>query len=107
VRAPDVAFVSESRLTGTLIPGYPELAPDLVVEVVSPNDMADELQIKVEQWLRAGSPLVWVLFPASRSAIIYESTGGAMLLRADDSLRGDPVLPGFTCRVDDLFWEGK
>src|SRR5688572_30766454 len=84
VRAPDVAFVSESRVSRALIPGYPELAPDLVVEVVSPNDTADELRIKVEQWLRAGSLLVWVLHPETGSAIIYESNARAALLRTAD-----------------------
>lgn len=107
VRAPDVAYVGESRLSRALIPGYPELAPDLVVEVVSPNDLADELQIKIEQWLLAGVLLVWVLYPQMRSAIIYETNGRGALLHADDTLHGEPVLPGFSCPVGDLFCEGR
>lgn len=103
VRAPDVAYVGESRLSQALIPGYPELAPDLVVEVISPNDVADELQIKVEQWLRAGSLLVWVLYPETRTAMVYRSGGAVELLHADDTLHGEPVLPGFSCPVGDLF----
>ena len=103
VRAPDVAFVSEERLDRACVPGYPEMAPDLVVEAVSQDDLADELQAKVDQWLRAGSLQVWVLYPATRSAMTYRADGVVALLHADDSLHGDPVLPGFACRVGDLF----
>jgi Uma2 family endonuclease len=105
VRAPDIAYVSEARMAQARIPGYPELAPDLVVEVVSPDDLADELQFKVDQWLRAGSAVVWVLYPATRSAIVYESYGRVTLLHSDQSLYGGSILPGFSCRVGDLFWK--
>ena len=59
VRAPDAAFLTQERLSeGRLPKGYFEGAPDLVVEVVSPNDTASEVQAKVEDWLRAGARLV-------------------------------------------------
>lgn len=105
VRAPDISYVNEERLPQARVRGYPELAPDFVVEVVSPNDLADELQIKMDQWLSAGSRLVWVLYPATRSAIIYGSQGSVRLLRSDHTLCGEPILPGFSCRVRDLFWK--
>src|SRR3954447_8935331 len=69
VRAPDVAYVSHARLHLARVPGYPEMAPELVVEVVSPNDAASEIQAKVEEWLGAGAQLVWVLYPANRSGM--------------------------------------
>jgi len=103
VRAPDVAYVGPERLARARVPGFPELAPDLVVEVVSPNDTASEIQRKVDEWLRAGTRLVWVLYPTTRSAMAYETDGQARLLHVDDTLTGEPVLPGFTCRVGDLF----
>jgi Uma2 family endonuclease len=103
VRAPDVAYVSETRLAQARIPGFPEMAPDLVVEVVSPNDRATEIQSKVEHWLEAGVLVVWVLYPATKSALEYQIGGGVTLLHADDTLHGEPVLPGFSCRVSDLF----
>jgi Uma2 family endonuclease len=106
VRAPDVAFVNELRLSWALVPVYPEMAPDLVVEVVSQDDLADELQIKVNQWLRAGVQIVWVLYPATCSAMAYHADGTVALLHADDVLHGEPVLPGFSCRVGDLFERG-
>jgi Uma2 family endonuclease len=103
VRAPDVAHVAEERRVQARVPGYPALAPDLVVEVVSPNDTASEIQRKVDEWLQAGSRLVWVLYPTTRSAMTYQPGGAARLLHADDTLTGEPVLPGFGCRLGDLF----
>jgi Uma2 family endonuclease len=103
VRAPDLAYVGEARLPQARVRGYPELAPDLVVEVVSPNDTASEIQAKVDQWLEAGVQLVWVLYPSTRSAMVYQQDGRVMLLHADDTLGGEPILPGFACRVGDLF----
>jgi Uma2 family endonuclease len=80
VRAPDVAYVAADRLAQARVRGYPELAPDLVVEVVSPNDTASEIQTKVDEWLRAGAQLVWVLYPSTRTAMAYQSDGAAQLL---------------------------
>ena len=103
VRAPDLAYVSAERLPQARVPGFPDMAPDLVVEVVSPNDTAAEVQANVEEWLRAGSRLVWVLYPVMRTAVAYQADGAARLLHADDTLTGEPVLPGFACRVGELF----
>jgi Uma2 family endonuclease len=103
VRAADVAYVAQARLAEARVPGYPELGPDLVVEVVSPSDTASDIQDKVDDWLRAGVQLVWVLYPASQSAMVYRADGAACLLHADDDLDGEPVLPGFACRLADLF----
>jgi Uma2 family endonuclease len=103
VRAPDVAFVAGDRLPLARVPSFPQLAPDLVVEVVSPTDAASAIHEKVNQWLRAGTRLVWVLYPESQTAMVYQPDGSARLLRADATLDGEPVLPGFTCRLDDLF----
>lgn len=71
VRAPDLAYIAAERVLQARVPGYVNLAPDLVVEVVSPNDTASDVQAKVEEWLRAGSRLVWVLYPTTRTAMIY------------------------------------
>jgi len=103
VRAPDVAYVSEARLPLARVPGYPEMAPDLVVEVVSPNDRAGEIQSKVDEWLQAGTQAVWVLYSATHSAMIYQSDGALQLLHADDMLTGEPALPGFSIRLSELF----
>lgn len=103
VRAPDVAYVGPDRLHLARVGGFPELAPDFVVEVVSPGDRAGEIQQKAEEWLRAGVRLVWVLYPATRSAMAYHDDGTVRLLHADDTITAEPVLPGFACRLGDLF----
>jgi Uma2 family endonuclease len=103
VRAPDLSYVAADRLSQARVRGFPEMAPDLVVEVVSPGDTASEVQQKVDEWLQAGAKLVWVLYPSTHTATVYQTDGTAHLLHADDSLRGDPVLPGFTCLLGDLF----
>ena len=103
VRAPDVAYVGPERLPLARVPGYPDLAPDLVIEVVSPNDTAAEVQDKVDQWLSAGVILVWVLYPRTRTAMTFRRDGTVALLHGDDVLSGDPVLPGFTCRLGEMF----
>ena len=104
VRAPDVAFVAQSRLSVDEIPdSFIELVPDLVVEVVSPGDTRREVQEKIEEWLSAGVRLVWVLYPATRSAIIYRSLNDVTHLGEDDILDGEDVVPGFACPLADLF----
>ena len=104
VRAPDAAFVAAERLpTGDLPVGYLRLAPDLVVEVVSPSDTASELQSKVCTWLDAGCRLVWVVYPATRSVTVYRSREDVRVLGADDVLDGGPVFDGFSAEVRELF----
>ena len=104
VRAPDAAFVAADRLPpGDLPPGYLRLAPDLVVEVVSPPDTASELQSKVCTWLDAGCRLVWVVYPATQSVTVYRSREDVRVLGADDVLDGGPVFDGFSAEVRELF----
>ena len=104
VRAPDVAFISRSRLQLNEIPeSFIELAPDLVVEVVSPGDSRREVREKVEDWLQAGVRLVWVLYPATRTAIVYRSLSDVSNLTESDTLNGEDVVPGFSCRLADVF----
>jgi Uma2 family endonuclease len=104
VRAPDFAFIAAGRVPeGESPAGYLDFAPDLLVEVVSPSDSASEVQEKVEQWLAAGARMVLVLYPARRSMALYRSPTDVRLLGPEDVFDGADVLPGFTCRVADLF----
>ena len=104
VRAPDASFVAKDRLPAADLPvGYLDLAPDLAVEVVSPGDTNREVEEKVLDWLRSGVKLVWVIYPANRSATVYRSMDDVQELSEDDSLDGEQVVPGFTCSVGDLF----
>lgn len=104
VRAPDVAFIAQSRLTVEEIPdSFIELVPDLVVEVVSPGDTRREVREKVEDWLRAGVRLVWAIYPATRTATVYRSLDDITHLTEDDFLDGEDVVPGFLSRLEELF----
>jgi Uma2 family endonuclease len=104
VRAPDVAFIAADRLRGKSPPrGYMDLIPDMVVEVVSPHDTATEVEEKVLDWLNAGVRLVWVVHSRTRSVTVYRSRDEIRILGENEDLDGGDVLPGFTCRVRDLF----
>ena len=104
VRAPDVAFVAAGRLSdGELPPGFLELPPDLAVEVVSPSDSSAAVRDKVRDWLEAGTPLVWVVYPDSRSVTVHRQGGQPQQLSETDSLSGAPALPDFAVPVRDLF----
>jgi len=96
VRAPDQAFVSAARLAEHPLPetGFWEMVPDLVVEIVSPNDRAEEVAPKVTEYLECGVPLVWVLYPRQKQVHVHRS-GGVRILFADGTLDGEEVVPGF------------
>ena len=99
-RKPDVAFVAG------VMPTEPEailaLVPTLAVEVISPNNTAEEIEAKVCEYLAAGTQLVWLTFPESRMVIAFGQEGGAVF-RPGDTITAEPALPGFACPVVDLF----
>jgi Uma2 family endonuclease len=103
VRAADAAFLSRARAPNSPPPGYLTVAPDLVVEVVSPNDHAGEVQAKVSDWLTAGSHVVWVIDPGRKCALVYREDGSVDLLADDDALGGEDVLPGFSCPLKEVW----
>ena len=102
VRAPDVGYISYERLPNRLPPTYIPLPPDLAVEVVSPNDRADEIEVKINQYLRAGVRLIISVSPASRTVNVFKGSQ-VIRLSGDDVLDFAPVLPGFSLRISELF----
>jgi len=94
VRAPDAAFIAKARVPHPMPRGYPSMAPDLAVEVLSPDDRPGEVLAKVADWLSAGSALVWVIDPDRRTARVYRADGTESHLRESDALDGESVLPG-------------
>ena len=104
VRAADIAFVRRERIPETGIPkNFWELAPDLVVEVLSPGDTYSEVEEKVEQWLAAGVRAVWVVNSKRRSVTVYRSLTDVTRLLEGDELDGGEVVPGFRCKVSEIF----
>jgi Uma2 family endonuclease len=104
VRAPDAAFVSQQRVeeVGRTTKYWPG-APDLAVEVVSPNDSSREVQEKALQWLAAGSVAVLVLDPSACMATVYRAQGEARVHGASDTLELSDAVPGFSVAVAELF----
>jgi Uma2 family endonuclease len=104
VRKPYVSFIRRDRLPDALTSeGYTYIPPDLAVEVLSPNDLAYEVENKVLEYLNAGVALVWVINPEARTVHIHRGDGSVGWLREEDELGGEDVVPGFGCRVAVLF----
>lgn len=104
VRKPDVSFVSKEHFPDDDEPeGHCQIVPDLAAEVVSPNDRSEEVAEKVNEYLAAGVKLVWVLYPRTRLVYVHRGDGSLKVLRGDDELSGEQVVPGFRCRVSELF----
>jgi Uma2 family endonuclease len=104
VRAPDASFVSHERIGGMPRPRkYWPFAPDLAVEVVSPGDTAEEIETKVGEWFAGGARRVWVFYPVSSKVHDYRSPTEVTILQAEDTLDGGDVVPGFSCRVSEVF----
>ncbi len=105
VRRPDASFIRLGRLSLAVATtdGHCPVAPGLAVEVVSPNDTAYEVDEKVQEFLAAGVALVWVVNPQWRTVEIHRATGTGTILRENDEIGGEEVIPGFHCRVGDFF----
>ena len=105
VRAPDVAWIAPGRIPpGTA--GYPNLAPDLAVEVKSPSNSYPEMQRKAAMWLSFGSRQVWVADPEHTTLTRYTPGAAPVVLGPDDTIDGGDLLPGFTAPVWSLFrWQ--
>jgi Uma2 family endonuclease len=105
VRKADVSFIRRERMSlqQATAEGHLPIYPDLAVEVLSPNDLAYEVDAKVQEYLTAGARLVWVVNPQARTVEVHRPQGTGTILRENDELDGEDVLPGFRCRVGDLF----
>lgn len=104
VRKPDVSLIKNERLPENWqAVGYSRVCPDLAVEVVSPNDLAVEVDEKLREYLKAGVPLVWVVYPEIRTVRVHRLDFSSAYLTENDVLSGEGVLPGFACRVGALF----
>ena len=103
VRAPDLAFVDRARAAHIARRGYAALAPDLVAEILSPDDRPGEVLAKVGDWLEAGVRLAWVIDPDRRVASVYRDDGSVMTVASDADVDGEAVLPGFSFRLSELF----
>ena len=104
VREPDVYFVSAERLPlNDQSDGYLEVAPELVVEIVSPSDREQEVNDKTLMWLSLGVLMVVEVYPAERAVMVHRPGVPAVTLTGDDALDGGDVLPGFSLPLSEIF----
>ena len=102
VRAPDVVWIAPGRIPEG-IQGFPELAPDLAVEVKSPGNSNPEMAAKAAMWLSYGSREVWVADPETTTITRHRPNAAPVTLGEDDILDGNELLPGFSAPVWRLF----
>jgi Uma2 family endonuclease len=105
VRAPDVAFVSLKQLPQGRFPtdAFPPLAPELVVEVLSPGNTKAEMSRKRIEYFHSGTQLIWIVDCDNRSVTVYTSPAAAVVYHVKDTIDGGAVLPGFSSPVADFF----
>lgn len=103
VRAADVLYISHERyaLKGSSI--FLDVAPDLIVEILSPGDSWTEVTQKLRDYFAIGARLVWVIDPLARTISAYRSLTDIREFTANDTLPGDDILPGFSVPVVRLF----
>ena len=101
VRRPDVSYVRGDRIA---IPeAYWGIVPNLAVEIVSPGETAYDLRAKERDYLAAGTPLVWTIYPRTREVVVHIADGLTRAYSDSDTVEHPDVLPGFTCPVAELF----
>ncbi len=107
LRCPDVSFVSRERAKSN--PKFPKAffqgAPDLAVEVLSPNDTFESLHEKLVEYFESGRLLAWVVNPQDQTVHLYHSSEPLQMLRRGDKIDGEDVLPGFSLSVSEIFDE--
>jgi Uma2 family endonuclease len=108
MRAPDFGFISYERMAERpSLRGYADVIPDLVLEVVSPDDRQPEVDSKTQMWLDAGARVVLVAYPETREVFAHYVDGTVHSFGVGDTLTCEPVLPGFSCQVADIFAFGR
>lgn len=104
IRVPTTSFTCKERLPGGHAPnGFGDLAPDLCVEIIRPAEEGTDRKRKVGEYLDSGAQQVWHVFPETQQVTIFTSPTETWTLNAEDILTADGILPGFSCRVSDIF----
>ena len=109
-KSPDVSWIKLDRwnqLTEAQQDGFPPLAPDFVIELVSPSDIKnqryEDLQAKMREYLDNGIELGWLIEPAAKTVEIYRSGKKVEMLNNPQTLSGENILPGFILDLSDIF----
>lgn len=105
VRGADVIYISNERLAQVESASFLDVAPELVVEIMSPDDRWSEVKQKIREYFAAGVNLVWVADPADKTVSVYRSLTEVRILAENDSVSGEDILPGFSVPVAALLKE--
>lgn len=103
IRGVDVIFISNERLAQVKSASFLDVAPELVIEVMSPDDRWTEVQQKIREYFSIGVRLVWVADPAGKSVSVYRSLTDVRIFTENDVLSGEEALHGFSISVANLF----
>ncbi|HXH70979.1 MAG TPA: Uma2 family endonuclease [Pyrinomonadaceae bacterium] len=104
VRVPDVSFLSNEKLAEIKnVNKFYDGTPDLAVEVISPSETYNDVQGKLEDYLSAGVKMVWIIRPENKTVTTYRTLSDFKILRENEELNGDDVLPNFKCNLTDIF----
>lgn len=103
VRGPDLAYYEDAVTFDELHPKYGEVLPRLAVEILSSSDRYTRITEKVNDYLNGGVELVWLIEPELKSVTVWRKGQQPQILKVDQELTGEGVLPGFRCPVADLF----
>ena len=105
-RRPDVSFVSADKWPidrQAPTESAWALVPDLAVEVVSESNSGPAIQRKIREYFRAGVVQVWVVYPEEEQVFVYETRTRIRVVDRDETLTGDPVVPGFALPLAEIF----
>jgi Uma2 family endonuclease len=105
VRGADVAFISRERLPSRPQFSFLEVAPELIVEILSPHDPWQQVRQKIEEYFSIGVERVWIVEPENRAVLVFRSPTEAQEIGEDGALRGEGPLAGFALSLADLFAE--
>lgn len=104
IRSPDLSVMRRQRLPEGKTPiGFIDGAPDLAIEIISPDERETDIQAKLQDYFASGAQEVWLLYPERREVWRYRSVDTVEVLGAEDTLTGGDLLPDFAVRVAELF----
>ena len=101
-RAADIAFIQTERIPEKT-EGFLSIAPDLVVEIISPGNSADDIEAKTAEWFDFGVKMVWLIYPRTERVHVFTTPKTMRVYSADETLSVDAVLPGFSVSVAEIF----
>ncbi len=105
-RSPDVSWIENSRwnsLTQKQKRGFAPIAPDFVLELLSPNDRLQDIQKKMQEYLACGIKLGWLIYPDEQRVEIYRLDQDLEVLDFPQSLSGEDLMPGLIVELEEIF----